>query len=166
MAAGRFVKENPMLPTTVSRVAENTPEDVNERIRRETDATVLRYASLGPVAIERRLAELDEEWDVERYLETAAPTFTLLGLTLGLTVNRKWFVVPALVQSFLLQHALQGWCPPIPVLRRLGVRTASEIDAERCALKALRGDFREVAQPTGHGENINRAREVLDSVRT
>jgi hypothetical protein len=38
-------------------------------------------------------------------------------------------------------HAVQGWCPPVPVLRRLGFRTASEIDHERYALKALRGDF-------------------------
>ena len=43
--------------------------------------------------------------------------------------------------GFLLQHALQGWCPPVPVFRRLGVRTTAEIDRERYALKALRGDF-------------------------
>jgi hypothetical protein len=30
----------------------------------------------------------------------------------------------------------------VPLFRRLGVRTASEIDEERYALKALRGDFR------------------------
>jgi hypothetical protein len=40
-----------------------------------------------------------------------------------------------------LQHAVQGWCPPIPVLRRFGFRTADEINRERYALKALRGDF-------------------------
>src|SRR5438874_9255842 len=35
-------------------------------------------------------------------------------------------------------------CPPVPVLRRKGVRTRREIDAERYALKALRGDFSSV----------------------
>jgi hypothetical protein len=35
----------------------------------------------------------------------------------------------------------QGRCPPLSVLRRRGVRTRREIEAERCALKALRGDF-------------------------
>ena len=94
-----------------------------------------------PAAIDRRLRELDEEWDVERYLETMAPTFTLLGMTLGLTVSRKFFVLPFAVQSFFLQHALQGWCPPVPGLRRLGVRTRQEIARELYALKALRGDF-------------------------
>jgi hypothetical protein len=45
---------------------------------------------------------------------------------------------------FLFQHAIQGWCPPVPVLRRLGFRTANEIEQERTALKALRGDFNAV----------------------
>ena len=43
--------------------------------------------------------------------------------------------------GFLFQHAVQGWCPPIPILRRLGFRTSYEIEEERAALKALRGDF-------------------------
>ena len=138
-----------MFPSTTNRVACNTAESVNERIRRQTEANVAHYAAAGPDAIDRRLAELDREWDIERYLETMAPTFTLLGLTLGLTVSRKFFVVPFAVQSFFLQHALQGWCPPIPVLRRLGVRTQAEIDHERYALKALRGDFKTNGAPTG-----------------
>jgi hypothetical protein len=92
------------------------------------------------------LQELDEEWDIERYLETMAPTFTLIGLGLGLTRHRAWFMLPVIVQGFFLQHALQGWCPPIPVLRRLGIRTCAEIDQERYALKALRGDFRHVEE--------------------
>src|SRR5690348_10746194 len=37
--------------------------------------------------------------------------------------------------------ALQGWCPPVPFFRSRGVRTAYEINQERYALKALRGDF-------------------------
>ena len=43
--------------------------------------------------------------------------------------------------GFLLQHAVQGWCRPVPIFRRLGIRTASEIDAERYALRMIRGDF-------------------------
>jgi hypothetical protein len=66
----------------------------------------------------------------------------LTGLVLAVTASRKWLLLPAVVQTFFLQHAVQGWCPPLPVLRRLGVRTAGEINEERYALKALRGDFR------------------------
>jgi hypothetical protein len=45
------------------------------------------------------------------------------------------------VNGFLLQHSLQGWCPPLAIFRRLGVRTAAEIEYERSMLKANRGDF-------------------------
>lgn len=54
--------------------------------------------------------------------------------------------MPAVVAGFLLQHALQGWCPPLPVFRRLGFRTQAEIERERYALKALRGDFDKVTE--------------------
>ncbi len=53
-----------------------------------------------------------------------------------------------MVGGFLLQHAVQGWCPPLPVFRQMGVRTQTEIDEKRAALKALRGDFQNVG-----GEN-------------
>jgi len=140
-----------MIPATLERVSANTASAVNERIRRQTDADVARVASGGPDATDGRLRELAREWDLERYVETLAPTFTLLGMTLGLTVSR-WFVLPFVVQAFFLQHAVQGWCPPVPALRRLGVRTQGEIDEERYALKAVRGDFREASQGLGRAD--------------
>ena len=131
-----------MIPSTVARVPLHTAEHVNEQIRRQTEQSIARCAQAGPAAIGRRLAELDREWDVERTLEANAATASLIGLTLGATVDRRWFIFPAVVAGFLLQHAVQGWCPPMPVFRRLGFRTQTEIDYERYALKALRGDFR------------------------
>jgi len=130
-----------MIPSTVERVPQHTAEQVNEQIRIETEERIARLAETGAVAIEQRLAELDEEWDIERTLEANAATLSLVGLTLGATVNRKWFLFPGVITAFLLQHAVQGWCPPLPVFRRLGIRTTSEIDYERYALKAIRGDF-------------------------
>jgi len=130
-----------MLPNTVDRVSNQTCDAVNDRIRRQTEENIARLKQAGPIAIARRLEELDAEWDIERTLEVNAASASLIGVTLGATVDRRWFVLPAVVGAFLLQHALQGWCPPLPVLRRFGFRTASEIDYERYALKALRGDF-------------------------
>lgn len=52
--------------------------------------------------------------------------------------------------SFLLLHATQGWCPPLPLFRRLGVRTRGEIEKEKFALRFLRGDFDHVRLPDGH----------------
>jgi hypothetical protein len=130
-----------MLPNTNPRIEQSTPRRLNERIVRRTEASVQRVIAQGPAAIERRLRELDEEWDTERTLETMAASFGLAGLALGTAVNRKWYALSGVVAAFLLQHALQGWCPPLPVVRAFGVRTMREIDAERFALKLARGDF-------------------------
>jgi hypothetical protein len=132
-----------MLATSAERVARHTSDAVANRIRQETRQRVGYYAQ-HPDEIEQRLTELDREWDIERVLETGSSTLTLTGLALGLGVNKKWFILSLVVQGFFMQHALQGWCPPLPVFRRMGVRTNEEINAERYALKALRGDFKDV----------------------
>ena len=153
-----------MLPTTVDRVPAHTAEEINEQIRRQTEARIAHYERVGSPAIDRRLKELDEEWDIERTLEANAATASLIGLTLGATVDRRWFLFPAVVAGFLLQHALQGWCPPLPIFRRRGIRTASEIDYERYALKALRGDF-EGMDGEGTTSNSQLARQAFDAAR-
>jgi hypothetical protein len=127
-------------PPTRQRVAQNTADEINEDIRRRTMRNI-EYFSARLDEIEHRLEELEREWDVERVLETNAAAFSLAGLTLGMTISRKWLALPMVVAGFLLQHAVQGWCPPMALFRRLGVRTIGEIDQERYALKALRGDF-------------------------
>ncbi|HEY4259587.1 MAG TPA: hypothetical protein VGM98_05500 [Schlesneria sp.] len=130
-----------MLTKTSDRVADNTCAETNARIRRQTEANIEHYGRMGAQAITRRLNELDAEWDIERCLETMAPILTLTGIGLGITTNKRWFFLSVAVQGFFLQHALQGWCPPLPVLRGFGIRTAQEIESERVALKACRGDF-------------------------
>ncbi len=146
-----------MLPTTVDRVPHQTSQAANERIRRDTEERILELKQAGPAAIARRLAELDAEWDIERTLEANAATVSIIGAGLGATVDRRWFALPAVVSVFLLQHALQGWCPPLPVFRGLGFRTATEIDYERYALKALRGDFSDV-----RGQKRDRGHKMAD----
>jgi len=129
-----------MLTTTRDRVPAHTADAVNEHIRAETEKRV-RYLAAHPAKIDRRLKELDAEWDIERAIEANASALAFAGVALGATVDKRWLALPALVTAFLFQHAIQGWCPPIPVLRRLGFRTVHEIEEERHALKALRGDF-------------------------
>jgi hypothetical protein len=127
----------PIVATTATRVSSNTTPEINRRIQAQMEARVAALAAQGQAAIDARLAALDKEWDIERCLETGASSLTLIGTILGATVNKKWFWLPGGVAAFLLQHAIQGWCPPLPVFRRLGVRTADEINQERLALKAL-----------------------------
>jgi hypothetical protein len=151
-----------MSTTTADRVPSNTDEEINRRILQETAARV-RALAAHPRRIDRRLRELDEEWDIERVLQANAAALTFTGTVLGATGSKRWLAIPALVGAFLFQHAVQGWCPPIPILRRLGFRTAREIAEERVALKALRGDFGPIGP--GKGERDTKADHALQAAR-
>ncbi|MCE5278114.1 MAG: YgaP-like transmembrane domain [Planctomycetaceae bacterium] len=142
---------------TAERVQEHSPEEVNEMIREQIRARV-RSLSHEIETIDRRLSQIDREWDIERTLEANAAVVLLLGVLLSL--RRRWLaVLPLAVGGFLLQHAVQGWCPPVELFRRAGVRTMKEIDAERYALKALRGDFKDADQ----GQPMERAEAALQA---
>jgi len=147
--------------TTSATTEEPTPQEVpgGDRVREHTDPARLEiadaelrnrvrsYIGKPDDTITARIRQLEGETDIERLLAANASTLALLGVLGGLFLNRRLFLVPLVVLSFLLQHAIQGWCPPLPLFRRLGIRSRQEIDAERYALKALRGDFATLTQP-------------------
>ena len=151
------------MPSTVDRVPEHTCDSVNAAISAQTEQDIIRYSEAGPTATAHRLSELEQEWDIERALEANAASISLVGIVLGALVSRKFFALPAIVAGFLLQHALQGWCPPMPVLRRFGFRTQNEIASERFALKALRGDFDQLNEVSGESSG-RQARAALRAV--
>lgn len=137
-----------MIPDTATRVEQHTAWPLNERIEQKTQERIAVFQSEDrAVVITQRLRELDAEWDVERILQTNFALFSLVGLALAAKVDKRWFALALGVPAFMVQHALQGWCPPLAVLRRLGFRTAREINEERFALKSLRGDFQDSAVP-------------------
>ncbi|MFL9609192.1 hypothetical protein ACKF11_03830 [Methylobacillus sp. Pita2] len=132
--------DNLELNNNTDRVRNATSDTVNDEIDRQTDRNIETFSALGEEEIKARIQQLDKEWDIERVLEVNASTLSLAGLALGVFVNKRWLLLPAGVLTFLLQHGLQGWCPPLPILRRLGVRTRSEIDREKYALlESIRG---------------------------
>jgi hypothetical protein len=135
----------PHIPATTHRVECHTSPSAQVRIQARMQQRLRHYAGAPPHEITRRIEALEREWDIERWLETNAATVSLIGIALGTLVDRRWFALPAVVAGFLLQHAVQGWCPPLPVFRRLGVRTAHEIHAEIVELRRLRGDFVETS---------------------
>ena len=141
------------------RVQAHTATNVNKRIEEQAERRVLRSAGAGSGRISRQIRDLEQEWDMERWLETNASALAFTGVVLGLLVNKKFFAIPCLVLPFLFQHALQGWCPPVPILRRKGVRTRREIEAEKYALKALRGDF-DALPAASNGDSLDRARKA------
>lgn len=68
--------------------------------------------------------------------------------------------MPGGAAGIMLVHALNGWYPLLPLFRRLGVRSQDEIDRERYALKALRGDFAGVRS----AESDQKAEAARDAV--
>lgn len=144
------------------RVRANTNPDINQKIDSQIEERIRYYATQPRDVISARIEELDREKDIERYLERNAAMLALGGIILGL-VRRKWLLLSATVMGFLLQHSTQGWCPPVPLLRRMGIRTRREIDREKYALKILRGDFQ--AMPTDPEEfKKNPANQVMSMV--
>jgi hypothetical protein len=95
MAKGRIIRRV-YAPATTRRVAKHTSQEINERIAKQTECTVAKYAS-PPSEIDARLAELDHEWDIERLLEANASTLVRRTL-LAASVNRKWIYLPLVVQ--------------------------------------------------------------------
>ena len=135
------------------RVRAHSPEQVNRQVDADAQRCVHELAGKSREEITSHLNELSREWDMERYLQTNASLLALSGVVLGATVNKKFLVLPGVVFGFLFQHALQGWCPPMPVFRQMGVRTRKEINRETYALKALRGDFDGVNEGTKRGQD-------------
>lgn len=129
------------LPSSRERVPAHTDPAINRRIHRAM-LYRLDYYARHPQQISARLQELEREWDVERALEANAAGVGLFGVLLTVLRGRQYLILPLAVCGFLLQHALQGWCPPLAIFRRLGLRTRDEIAIERQALKILRGDFK------------------------
>jgi hypothetical protein len=146
------------------RVRAHTSSAVNAKIDDATRDCLFRYAVTTDEEITARIEALDREWDIERYLETVAPSVALTGVVLSIFRGRQWLLLPTAVLGFLIQHAAQGWCPPLAVLRRMGVRTRREIDEERYALKALRGDFAGLP-PDAPRNRVSRIDAALDAVR-
>jgi hypothetical protein len=123
------------------RVRRNSTPRINQHIDRDTRARLEHLATADALTLSRHIDLLDREWDVERYLQTNAGLVSLSGIVLGAAVDRRVLLLSTAVFGFFLQHAISGWCPPLPIFRRMGVRTRAEVNRERYAVKALRGDF-------------------------
>jgi len=100
------------------------------------------YNEYNAEDITARLAELDEEWDIERIMQLEGTAITIAGVILGLAVNKKWLVLPLAASLVLLTAIATNWSAPLPILHKLGFRTRVEIEKEKYALKAIRGDFK------------------------
>jgi hypothetical protein len=151
--------ERPASQDPVSdRIRQNTPPQINNRIDQATMKRVWDYARKSPGQITARMQELDREWDLERVLETGAAGAALTGIILSGVKSRVWLLLPAAVLASLLQHSLTRRSTAVRLVRSLGIRTRREIDAEKYALRMLRGDFEKLQAVS---ETNHRAIEAL-----
>jgi hypothetical protein len=148
-------------PNETDRVRRHTSPELLARIDAQIEENVRCYSTFSRDQLTGRLRELEQEWGMERYLEANASAIGLTSVALGMTVSRKWLLLTGTVMGFLLQHAVQGWCPPIPIFRRLGVRTRGEIDREIYALKALRGDFKHIQPVQDNSAAVDQAMRAV-----
>lgn len=129
------------------RVRRHTAARPNERIEAFTRWQVEDTVRRGRDAVVTRLAELEKEWDIDRVLML---NFAVIGgggflkgaLRRGLKLRPSlngWQIFTTIQLAFLAMHATVGWCPPVVLFRRLGIRTSREIEAERRALEQALG---------------------------
>ena len=90
-----------------------------------------------------RLRRIDGEFDQEQALQFGAAAIGFIGAILGLAVSSAFALLPAFAIAALGQYLLQGWCPPLALLARLGLRSSMEIEGVRYALMASRGETRD-----------------------
>jgi hypothetical protein len=122
------------------RVRRHSPAGATAAIDDATAVSVLQATADGPDAIERRLAELQKEWDIDRVLMLNFGALVFAQL-LAARRDRRWLWGPLIQTPFLMMHAIAGWCPPVLWFRPLGFRTRFEIQAEREALLRKLGEF-------------------------
>jgi hypothetical protein len=110
---------------------------------------VARLADAGPEAVDERLAQLESEWSVGRAAKVSAGILAVGAAAAEVLGHRRTSAILALTAgSCLCSYLLSRRSVVGDMLCHLGFRQGTEIERERLALRALRGDFRYV--PTLH----------------
>lgn len=116
--------------------------------RAEFEQHLARLAEGGPGAIAERLCYLDREWTSGRMTKATTGLLILAGLPLTIFVNPWFAVIPAVGGLLLAENLIARRSRVGGLFAAMGYRSGVEIDEERFALKALRGDFKHL--PTVH----------------
>ena len=117
------------------RLAPHCDEPLEEQVARLADA--------GPDAIDERLAQLETEWSVGRAAKMSAAVLAVGAAAAELLGRRRLGALLALTAGTCLCPYLHNRQSAVgQLLCRFGFRPGTEIERERIALRALRGDFR------------------------
>jgi hypothetical protein len=146
--------------TSTDAVPSHAPTEVNKRIDERVERCVRHMAQQARPEISRYLEKLEREWDLNRAVMVAGSLLSVLGLWLGRRGRGRWRILGGVAAGLILQHGLTGFGPLAEMVRAVGgVRTRREIDLEKFALKALRGDFERI--PKAEGGPLARANAAL-----
>ena len=137
-------KQMKKIPHTTHRVPLKTCPSQNNLIRNQTICKLNKVKNSSKAEISKQIKQLNCEWDTERVIEVHAASLILLSTLMGVKGGRFQFCLTSMVGVFLLNHGLYGWCPSLPILRKMGIRTSEEINIEKTVLKMIRGDFTNV----------------------
>lgn len=129
-------------------------------IDENTKENIKKYVDQGEDAIDMRIKELDTKWDMEKTLRFNISILALAGVLFGTYKRKRWSVLSVAVTAFLAQHLLSKYCPSIPILKKIGLQTHQEIEREKYALKALRGDFKSIKN------NVDKAWEAVNKEKS
>jgi len=102
----------------------------------------------GPEAIGERLDELESEWTAGRAAKATAGILIVGGLALSLTLSLMWLVLPIVGGAVMMQYLFGRTSLIGEMFHAFGLRSGSEIEREKMALRVLRGDF--ALLPTVH----------------
>jgi hypothetical protein len=100
--------------------------EIRRHIRRQTVADLTRCRGRPPLAVEVRLAQLDRERSVARAVKAGVASIAFAGIALGVLVQPRWLLMPAAAVALALH------------LRRSGLRSRTEIEAERRVLHIMK----------------------------
>lgn len=105
-----------------------------------------------------RLRQLEKETSIEQIFEWHDAANVTAGTLLSIaTGKKKWLILPLLVVIAQTVHSLQGLRLGTSLLRQYGFRPKADIEKEKYALKALRGDFHyEIEVPNAVWDAVNK----------
>jgi len=108
----------------------------------DMECRLAKLANAGAEAIDARLAELEGECTAGRIAKGILAVAVLVGAVLTASVDWWWIVLPAVAGLLLFQYLFARTSLIVRAIHGLGFRTRGEVEQEKFALRALRGDFR------------------------
>eukprot|EP00762_Andalucia_godoyi_P005999 ANDGO_00085.mRNA.1 hypothetical protein ACA1_197720 len=161
-----------MAPAPAAPVVDRTriyaSTKLNQKLDENLAESIRAYIDHSFEEITQRIEVLNKEWGMERLLELSASALITVALASLLFTSRgsllKKLILPVSASAFLMQHAIQGWCPPFSVLRAFGVRPSAQIFSEKIIMKLLRGDFAPLLEHLSHKDR-DIVEKILGTVR-